>query len=270
MARARSRGHGQDPGALVALVDEIELVDDGDGRLARVRVDGVDGPTRSMDPRSTPRCQRFRPIAELRAALLERQRALAAAGRIVMAGRDIGRVVLPDADLKLYLDASVEERARGGRERGIDPRRRRLREILAELRRRDTLDSTRDRRAAAQAPDARGSSGPTATSSRRPSGRRRGHHARRGRAGRHHRSLRQRARGPRRDSRAVGGGRRAHRGTPGAWSPASRARPDAPNADRHGAKLAYRLGNVVLRAIVRAVARFRVEGDLAAIPHRAR
>ncbi len=58
----------------------------------------------------------------VRAALLARQRALAADGGIVVAGRDIGTVVLPDADLKLFLDASVEERAaRRIAERGLDP-----------------------------------------------------------------------------------------------------------------------------------------------------
>ena len=61
-------------------------------------------------------------IPELRLALLDRQRALAADGGIVMAGRDIGTVVLPDADLKIFLEASVEERARRRtEERGLDP-----------------------------------------------------------------------------------------------------------------------------------------------------
>ena len=84
-------------------------------------------------------------VPELRAALLERQRALAAeAGGIVMAGRDIGTVVLPDADLKIFLDASVEERARRRtEERGLDADSSEARFILAQLRRRDDLDSHR-------------------------------------------------------------------------------------------------------------------------------
>ena len=49
---------------------------------------------------------------EVRTALLARQRALAEEGGVVMDGRDIGSVVLPNADLKIYLDASVDERAR--------------------------------------------------------------------------------------------------------------------------------------------------------------
>lgn len=49
---------------------------------------------------------------EVRAALLGLQRALGAGGAVVMDGRDIGTVVLPDAELKVYLDASLDERAR--------------------------------------------------------------------------------------------------------------------------------------------------------------
>ena len=50
-------------------------------------------------------------LPRVRAALLGRQRALAAGGGVVMDGRDIGTVVLPEAELKVFLDASVEERA---------------------------------------------------------------------------------------------------------------------------------------------------------------
>ena len=61
-----------------------------------------------------------------------------------MAGRDIGTVVLPDADLKIFLDASVEERARRRTaERGLDPASAEAGAILEDLRRRDELDSHR-------------------------------------------------------------------------------------------------------------------------------
>jgi len=82
---------------------------------------------------------------EVRAALLGRQRAIAAPGAIVVAGRDIGSVVLPDADVKIWLDASAEERAgRRARERGIDPASPAGAAILDELRRRDLADASRD------------------------------------------------------------------------------------------------------------------------------
>src|SRR5262249_9698055 len=52
-------------------------------------------------------------LASVRAVLVGRQRALGAGGGIVMEGRDIGTVVFPEADVKIYLDASAEERASG-------------------------------------------------------------------------------------------------------------------------------------------------------------
>ena len=80
----------------------------------------------------------------VRAALLERQRALAARGGIVMDGRDIGSVVLPNADLKIFLDASVDERARRRHfelvSRGLNVT---LEAIRAEVAERDHQDRTR-------------------------------------------------------------------------------------------------------------------------------
>ena len=73
-----------------------------------------------------------------------------------MAGRDIGTVVLPDADLKIYLDASAEERARRRtQERGLDPDGPEAEAILDALRRRDELDSSRAVAPLRIAPDAR-------------------------------------------------------------------------------------------------------------------
>jgi len=95
-------------------------------------------------------------VAGVRSAMVEKQRRLAADGRVVMAGRDIGTVVLPDADLKIYLDASPEERAwrrhveldRAGKKSDIDV-------VLADLRRRDKIDSERSRGPLRPASDAK-------------------------------------------------------------------------------------------------------------------
>jgi len=142
---ALRRGVQPDAGqALMALVDEVDLLDVGDGRLARVSVDGTDVTTEVHGPEVDGAVSGYSGIPELRQALLQRQRAIVDGGRIIMAGRDIGTVVLPDADLKLFLDASVEERARRrAEERGIEPASPEGAEILRELRRRDELDSTR-------------------------------------------------------------------------------------------------------------------------------
>ena len=132
------------PHAMRGLVDEVELAPDAQGRLARVLVDGVDHTEDVRGPAVDAAVSAVSAIPELRAALLQRQRDLAAAGGIVMAGRDIGMVVLPDADLKIFLDASAEERARRrAEERGLDPRGQDAEAILDALRRRDALDSTR-------------------------------------------------------------------------------------------------------------------------------
>jgi CMP/dCMP kinase len=142
---AESRGVPVDDQAgLVRLVDEVELVPDGDGRLSRVIVEGHDH-TDDVHSRAVDAAvSAVSAVADVRAALLARQRKLAADGGIVMAGRDIGTVVLPDADLKIYLDASVEERARRRTtERGLDPAGPDAAEILAALRRRDHLDANR-------------------------------------------------------------------------------------------------------------------------------
>lgn len=130
--------------ALVRLVEEIHLLDDGTGRLAHVAVDEVDRTAEVRSPEVDATVSSYSGVAELRAALLQRQRRLVDAGRIIMAGRDIGTVVLPDADLKIFLDASVEERAaRRALERGFEPGSLAGREILQELKRRDALDSNR-------------------------------------------------------------------------------------------------------------------------------
>ena len=85
---------------------------------------------------------------QVRAVLVERQRAYGRAGGVVMEGRDIGSVVFPDADVKIFLDASAEERARrratdsahslGRATDGVE-----IETVVDALKARDTLDRTR-------------------------------------------------------------------------------------------------------------------------------
>jgi CMP/dCMP kinase len=145
-----------DEAALVDLVDELELADDDAGHLNRVLSAGRDVTAAVCGPEVDANVSEISAVAPLRAALLERQRALAADGRIIMAGRDIGTVVLPDADLKIYLDASVEERAaRRTRERNLDPNGPGAERVLKALRERDRLDTGRAVAPLRAAPDAR-------------------------------------------------------------------------------------------------------------------
>lgn len=116
---------------------------DENGRAAVV-IDGADVTDFLRIPdvdRSVPFVSR---VPGVRHATLLFQRALAEAGRVVMLGRDIGTVVLPDAPVKIYLDASAEERARRRhlelKEKGAE---RPYEEILAELYDRDAMDRNR-------------------------------------------------------------------------------------------------------------------------------
>ena len=115
---------------LRGLVDEVELAPDERAGSRGSSSTASTTPTTSAARRWTRRCRPSRPSPSCGPRCCERQRALAADGGIVMAGRDIGTVVLPDADLKIYLDASVEERARrrdrrSGASTRTGPRRRR-------------------------------------------------------------------------------------------------------------------------------------------------
>ncbi|MGZ6270297.1 MAG: (d)CMP kinase, partial [Candidatus Limnocylindrales bacterium] len=113
-------------------------------RLRHVEVDGVDVTAEVRVPAVDRAVSEVARVGQLRAALLQRQREIARGGGIIMAGRDIGTVVLPDADVKVFLDASAEERARRRtRQRHLDPQGAEARSILEELRRRDAIDSGR-------------------------------------------------------------------------------------------------------------------------------
>ncbi len=91
----------------------------------------------------------------VRRALKLHQRHIGLRGRVVMVGRDIGTVILPEADLKIYLNASAEERARR-RSAEISARSGRAdyEEILAKVVERDRIDTTREVAPLRPAPDA--------------------------------------------------------------------------------------------------------------------
>ncbi len=133
-----------DVAALVALAPEVQIEADAAGRLSRVIVDGEDVSDVVRTPEVDGHVSGYAAVPQLRNALLERQRTISADGGIVMAGRDIGTVVLPDADVKVFLDASAEERARRrADERGLAPDDPERGDILAALRQRDGQDAGR-------------------------------------------------------------------------------------------------------------------------------
>ncbi len=115
-----------------------------DGRAYTVLLDGDDvtWPIRSADvDRVVSQVAR---VPAVRDAMVEQQRAMARKGRVVMVGRDIGTVVLADADRKIFLTASASERAkRRGEELAARGEVRPRQELLHEILRRDQLDSER-------------------------------------------------------------------------------------------------------------------------------
>jgi len=114
-----------------------------DGRLNDVVVDGRNVSTALRSPEVEANVSTVSAYPAVRAALVELQRAAVRAPGTIVAGRDIGTVIFPDADFKVYLEANPEERARRRLlERGARSEAG-LVETLREIQERDRLDSTR-------------------------------------------------------------------------------------------------------------------------------
>jgi len=132
-----------DVAGLVPLAAEVSLVPDARGQLRHVEAGGRDV-TAEVGRAAVDRAvSDYSKVPELRAALVPRQRALAVDGGVIMAGRDIGTVILPHADVKIYLNASAEERARRRAAQRRTIAGTEADRILDELRRRDAIDSGR-------------------------------------------------------------------------------------------------------------------------------
>jgi cytidylate kinase len=148
-----------DEGAVTSLAEALRIDVTrptlSDGRQYTVLVDGVDVTWDIRRPEVDANVSPVSAYPGVRAALIAQQRRIGAAGRVVMVGRDIGTVVMPDADLKVYLDAAVEERARRRhseiRARGGAAD---YAAVLRGMRRRDAIDSTRAAAPLRPAPDA--------------------------------------------------------------------------------------------------------------------
>jgi cytidylate kinase len=133
----------------VARKSEFDLGD-------RVRIDGVDVTVSIRTPEIDSAAAAVARLPAVRAALVDRQRGYAGGSGLVMEGRDIGTVVFPGADVKIYLDALPEERARrrandpahaSDRPTGVDA-------VARALESRDRSDRTREASPLAIAPDA--------------------------------------------------------------------------------------------------------------------
>jgi len=138
----------RDEAAVTRLAEETPIevapASKSDGRACDVLIEGRDITWEARGPQIDANVSVVSAYAGVRAALSRQQRRIGQRGNVVMVGRDIGTVVLPEADLKIYLDASAEERARRrydeilarGGQADYD-------EILSKVRERDHIDSTR-------------------------------------------------------------------------------------------------------------------------------
>lgn len=140
----------EDGEAMTELAQELQIritaPTADDSRQYTVLVDGVDVTWDLRTPAVDAHVSTVSAHAGVREALVPQQRRVADEQSVVMVGRDIGTVVLPDANLKIYLDATVEERARRRwqemRERGEDQAE--YRAVLESMRQRDRIDKNRD------------------------------------------------------------------------------------------------------------------------------
>jgi CMP/dCMP kinase len=137
-----------DESAVTALAEEAQIdvapASKPDGRSCNVLLNGQDITWEIRGRRVDTNVSIVAAYPGVRKALSQQQRRIGQRGKIVMVGRDIGTVVLPNADLKIYLDATAEERAkrrydeimaRGGKAN--------YEEILKRVIERDHIDSTR-------------------------------------------------------------------------------------------------------------------------------
>ncbi|MCX6366792.1 MAG: (d)CMP kinase [Armatimonadetes bacterium] len=148
---------GTEPEESTALAEAAQITFDpaGIGEPQRVLLGGEDVSQAIRTPEVSQMASKVAAVPRVRKALVKLQQALGAQGGVVMEGRDIGTVVFPQAELKIFLTASPEERARRrhaeleARGEVFDYAR-----VLAELKERDERDETREASPLRAAPDA--------------------------------------------------------------------------------------------------------------------
>lgn len=139
----------RDEAAVTAIAEKVAIdvrpASKADGRACDVLVEGRDVTWQTRRPEVDANVSVVSAYRGVRHAMSEQQRRIGLRGRVVMVGRDIGTVILPQADLKIYLDASPRERARR-RHKEIEQRggAAEVDDVLAKVSERDRIDSTRD------------------------------------------------------------------------------------------------------------------------------
>ena len=146
---------GTDVPGILATLPEIQVGLTYQDGAQHVLLDGEDVSDAIRTPQISTYASQVSSVPEVRAYLLDLQRDLARRQSVIMDGRDIGTVILPDAKVKIFLTASPEKRAARRcaelREKGQDVT---VESILADMERRDALDASRAVAPLKQAEDA--------------------------------------------------------------------------------------------------------------------
>ena len=146
---------GTDVPGILATLPEIQVGLTYQDGAQHVLLDGEDVSDAIRTPQISTYASQVSSVPEVRAYLLDLQRDLARRQSVIMDGRDIGTVILPDAKVKIFLTASPEKRAARRcaelREKGQDVT---VEDILADMERRDALDASRATAPLKQAEDA--------------------------------------------------------------------------------------------------------------------
>ena len=152
LAALERRTSVEDEDSVRALVEGLQIEMDG----STVRVDGRDVSSLLRTQEVTATAARVAQLRVVREALVNLQRGLAANTDVVMEGRDIGSEVLPDAEVKIFLTASLRERARRrSKQLGQPDDEATLAQVEGEIERRDSADTNRDVSPLTQAAGAR-------------------------------------------------------------------------------------------------------------------
>ncbi|WP_290490396.1 MULTISPECIES: (d)CMP kinase [unclassified Aerococcus] len=137
----------EDADALKVLAEASDITFEPGENDQRVLVNGQDQSEAIRTDRISKAVSAYSAVSEVRQVLVEKQRAYTQNGQgVVMDGRDIGTVVLPDAEVKIFLTASAEER---GRRRFLENQAKgysemNLEDLIEDIKRRDLYDSTRE------------------------------------------------------------------------------------------------------------------------------
>ncbi len=135
----------EDEGGILSLLDTIDVRLTYENGEQHVLLNGADVGTKIRTPEISMYASAVSKLPEVRTYLLDLQKKIAAAGGVVMDGRDIGTVIMPDAEIKVFMTATPEERARRRLKELLEKGEQvTFEEVFADMQQRDKNDSERE------------------------------------------------------------------------------------------------------------------------------